>query len=145
MYYKKTLVALTIILGLLITISTAKASEFDLVCKGSGTLSTKNYLSSGLRLEGAVHINNKSITIPSSMLPGVNRLTNVVKKDKKNIFKLRKVRITDNEIKGKFILNPLNQPSVKIDRYSGMIYITGLSQTFNGECSKVEKQSTKKF
>ena len=123
----------------------AQAGEFDLVCKGSGTLSTSNYLSSGLRLEGAVHINNKSITIPSSMLPGFNRLTNVVKRDKKNTFKLRKVRITDNEIKGKFILNPLNQPSVKIDRYSGMIYITGLSRTFSGECSKVEKQLTKKF
>ena len=119
----------------------AKATEFDLVCKGSGTLSTTN----GLRLEGAVHVNNNSITIPSSMLPGFNRLTNVVKSDKKNTFKLRKVRITDNEIKGKFILNPLNQPSVKIDRYSGILYITGLSQTFNGECSTVEKQLTKKF
>ena len=140
---KKTLIAL-----MMMSLSTgamAESSEFDLVCKGSGTLSTKNYLSSGLRLEGAVHINNKTITIPSSMLPGFNRLTNVIKKDKKNTFKFRKVRITDNEIKGKFILNPLNQPSVKIDRYSGMIYITGLSQTFNGECSKVEKQLTKKF
>ena len=120
------------------TTGIANSNELDLVCKGSGTFTQ-------IRLEGSVHVTDKTITIPSAMLPGFNRLTNVAKRDKKNTFKFRKVRITDDEIKGKFILNPLNQPSVKIDRYSGVIYITGLSQTFNGECSKVEKQIAKKF
>ena len=139
---KKLVIITAIVLGIS---GIAKAEPFNLICKGSGTLSTSNYFSSGLRIEGAVHITETEISIPSSLLPGVNRLTNVVKSDKKNTFKLRKVSITDKEIKGKFILNPVNQPSVKIDRYSGTMYITGLSQTFNGDCSKVDTATKQKF
>ena len=120
------------------------AKALDLVCDGAGTLSSGKFgFKPGKNVFGTVVIQNDKITIPSDMLPGVNRLTNVLKKNKKNTFKLKNYKETDKMITANFMLNPANHPSVKIDRYSGVIYVTGLSQTFNGDCSVPEKLSKK--
>lgn len=81
---------------------------------------------------------NNWIEIPSTLMSGANRISNTFKKQKNNKFDLYNVTISEKEILGKFKLNFVNKPSVKIDRYSGTMFFDGLGVSFNGECEKVE-------
>ena len=78
------------------------------------------------------------IEIPSSLLPGINKAAKLFKKDKSNKFELYKLKKTDEAITAKFKLNTLNRPSVKLDRYTGMMSFSGLGTDFNGNCSRVD-------
>jgi len=49
-------------------------------------------------------------------------------------WKLKDVRVGDNEIKAKFTLNFMNSPEVTIDRLSGHIAIRGKAGNFSGTC-----------
>ena len=86
---------------------------------------------------------NNWIEIPSTLMSGANRISNIFKKQKNNKFDLYDVDISEEEIIGKFKLNFANKPSVKIDRFSGTMFFDGLGVSFNGECEKVEVDKKK--
>ena len=125
------------------------ALDLNLLCKGDG--SRKTGTGTGFTLnkdvDGSVIVslkkNRGEIQIPAALLPGFNRTINFLKKDKKNKFKLYNIKSSESEIKANFKLNPVNKPSVKIDRYTGVLYIEGLGLTFNAECKKYEKKEKK--
>ena len=137
-----------VVLGLLL-INSANALDLNLLCKGDG--SRKTGTGTGITLnkdvDGAVILslkdNKGEINIPAALLPGFNRTLNFLKKDKKNNFKLYNIKTNESEIRANFKLNPVNKPSVKIDRYTGVLYIEGLNLTFNAECEKFEKKEKK--
>ena len=137
-----------VVLGLMFC-ANANALDLNLLCKGDG--SRKTGTGTGFTLnkdvDGAVVLSLKAnrgeINIPAALLPGFNRTLNFLKKDKKNKFKLYNIKINESEIKANFKLNPVNKPSVKIDRYTGVLYIEGLNLTFNAECEKFEKKEKK--
>jgi len=83
------------------------------------------------------------IEIPSTLMSGINRMSNTFKKQKNNKFDLYDLDVSEEEIIGKFKLNFLNKPSIKIDRYSGTMFFDGLGVSFNGECKKVELENKK--
>jgi hypothetical protein len=136
------------VLGLLLS-GSAYAENLSLLCKGDGSRKTGTGTAIVLNkdVDGAVILNlnnNKGdISIPAGLLPGLNRTLNFLKKDKKNKFKLYNIKITEPEITANFKLNPVNKPSVKIDRYTGILFIEGLNLTFNAECEKFEKKKKK--
>ncbi len=145
----KTNKLLGIVVMVLLLSANAKALDLNLLCKGDG--SRKTGTGTGITLnkdvDGAVILSLKAnrgeINIPAALLPGFNRTLNFLKKDKKNKFKLYNIKINESEIKANFKLNPVNKPSVKIDRYTGVLYIEGLNLTFNAECEKFEKKEKK--
>ena len=105
-----------------------------------------NYLSKK-EFNSKVSINledgNNWIEVPSTLMSEVNRISKIFKKQKNNKFDLYDVDISDEEIVGKFKLNFANKPSVKIDRFSGTMFLDGLGVSFNGECEKVEVDKKK--
>jgi hypothetical protein len=125
------------------------AEDLQLICKGSGSKRTSggSVLKLNKPVSGSVIIKltsgEKSIQIPSGLLPTINRIANFAKKDKKNKFKLKKVKISDKEISGIFMLNPISKPAIKIDRYTGILYLEGIGGTFNGECEKIDLKEKK--
>lgn len=51
------------------------------------------------------------------------------------------LRVAEDEIVGRFRLNPLNKPRVRIDRTTGDIDLKGSFQlSFRGSCSPVDPQ-----
>jgi hypothetical protein len=49
-------------------------------------------------------------------------------------WRLKEVRVGENEIKAKFSFNFMNNPQVQIDRISGHIAIRGKTGSFSGTC-----------
>lgn len=78
------------------------------------------------------------LRMPRAMLP-------VLRGGKDGWFDLKNIKITDADITGSVAVNPINNPKMRIDRYTGMINLSGKAGNFVGKCqaydpAKVERQ-----
>lgn len=67
------------------------------------------------------------IRMPSIMLP-------IFRGGEDGWFKLKSIKLTDREIIGSISVNPINNPKLRIDRYTGAISIAGKAGNFTGRC-----------
>lgn len=77
------------------------------------------------------------IRMPRSMLPPIHGGDD-------GWFKLKSISVTDREITGSAAVNALNNPKVRIDRYTGMISISGKAGDFTGKCQKYDPATEKR-
>lgn len=68
------------------------------------------------------------IRMPSIMLP-------IFRGGEAGWFKLKSIKLTDREIIGSISVNPINNPKLRIDRYTGAISIAGKAGNFTGRCA----------
>jgi hypothetical protein len=71
------------------------------------------------------------IRMPRSMLPAIRG-------GEDGWFKLKSIEVNDREITASIAVNPLNNPKLRVDRYTGMISISGKAGDFSGRCQKYE-------
>jgi hypothetical protein len=71
------------------------------------------------------------VRMPRSMLPPIRGGEN-------GWFKLKDIEISDREITASVAVNALNNPKLRVDRYSGMISISGKAGDFTGRCQKYD-------
>jgi len=92
----------------------------------TGTDSANAILRIRINAEGA-----GEIRVPSELTP----LLRSGSKDGWRPF--NELTLSDNEIRGRFTLNPLNKPRVLVDRRTGDIELTGWGGGFTGNCERV--------
>lgn len=68
------------------------------------------------------------IRMPSIMLP-------LFRGGDNGWFKLKSIKVTDREIIGSVSVNLINNPKLRIDRYTGAISIAGKAGNFTGRCA----------
>lgn len=78
------------------------------------------------------------LRMPRAMLP-------LLRGGKDGWFTLKNIKVTDADITGSVAVNPLNNPKMRIDRYTGVINLSGKAGDFVGKCqaydpSKLERQ-----
>jgi len=77
------------------------------------------------------------IRMPRSMLPTIHG-------GQDGWFKLKNIEVTDGEIRASAAINPINNPKVRLDRYSGAISVSGKAGDFNGQCRKFDPATTQR-
>lgn len=77
----------------------------------------------GIRINGATG----ELRMPRSMLPGIRG-------GKDWWFQLKNIKTTEGEITASVAVNPLNNPKVRLDRYTGAISISGRAGDYAGQC-----------
>lgn len=77
------------------------------------------------------------VRMPKMMLPGVRG-------GKDGWFEIRKVEITDDEIKGVVQVNILNSPKLRLDRIQGRVSIDGKSGNYSGECQPYDPDTVQR-
>jgi hypothetical protein len=79
------------------------------------------------------------IRMPRTMLPPIHGGND-------GWFKLKDIKIQSNEITASIAVNPLNNPKLRLDRYSGAISISGKAGDFTGSCRRfVPEEQEKQF
>lgn len=79
------------------------------------------------------------LRMPRTMLP-------VIRGGENGWFKLKNIKYTDQEITASVAVNPLNNPKLRIDRYTGAISISGKAGDYAGRCERaVSGKSEKQF
>lgn len=139
---------------------TAHASEqFNLVCLGAGsanrfTNSTVNAWGSGGDFASANIVGNRAvpfddqvnvsitgdegrIRMPRAMLPPLRG-------GEDGWFKIRSIKISENEITGSVAVNVINNPKLRIDRLTGAISISGKAGDYSGRCSPYDPQNVQR-
>ena len=146
---------------LVVTSSNANASSFSLVCDGSGAAQvssttsvyaqdnagksvTGNARSLGLApFQGQIKLridgSQGFIQVPYAMIPGINWGGNG------GVWKLDKVKISENSVSGKFTFNIFNHPEFIIDRSTGEIRLQGYQIDYAGVCGAYTPPKSKKF
>lgn len=71
------------------------------------------------------------LRMPRTMLPTIRGGEN-------GWFKLKSISVGDREITASVAVNALNNPKVRIDRYTGAISISGKAGDFTGQCVKYD-------
>lgn len=74
------------------------------------------------------------VRMPRSMLP-------VIRGGEDGWFKLHDLKIKENEITGSIGINALNNPRLRLDRYTGAISISGKAGDFAGRCRKFNPET----
>ena len=59
-------------------------------------------------------------------------------------FKLKSIEYVPGEITGSISVNPLNNPKFRLDRYTGMLSISGKSGDFVAKCHKFDPRETER-
>lgn len=59
-------------------------------------------------------------------------------------FKLKKIKIKENEITASISVNPFNNPKMRVDRYTGAISISGKAGDYIGQCQRFVPEETQK-
>lgn len=59
-------------------------------------------------------------------------------------FKLKNVKVTDNEITASAAVNPINNPKVRIDRLTGNLSMSGKAGDYNGECQPYDPSTAQR-
>lgn len=77
------------------------------------------------------------IRMPRVMLP-------IIRGGKDGWFKLKEVTIKPNEITASIAVNILNNPKLRLDRYSGMISISGKAGDYVGPCKRLDPRVQRK-
>lgn len=78
------------------------------------------------------------LRMPRAMLP-------MLRGGKDGWFTLKNIKVSDADITGSVAVNPLNNPKMRIDRFTGVINLSGKAGDFVGKCqaydpSKAERQ-----
>lgn len=124
-------------------------TSVDLICRGQADVSTTDTINTG-PVGGPVNfatINGRSrlseivtltlrdqdsrIRVPSSMTPSLRGRSDDGWRP------IQELSVTDTLITGRFSFNPINKPSIRIDRITGIIEIKSLNGSFVGECQPV--------
>lgn len=71
------------------------------------------------------------IRMPRSMLP-------VVRGGEDGWFKIKSIEVSEREIIGSVAVNVINNPKLRVDRYTGAISISGKAGDFSGRCQKYD-------
>ncbi|MFW7354603.1 hypothetical protein [Brucella intermedia] len=71
------------------------------------------------------------IRMPRSMLPPIRG-------GEDGWFKIKSIEVSDREIIGSVAVNALNNPKLRVDRYTGAISISGKAGDFSGRCQKYD-------
>ena len=69
--------------------------------------------------------------MPRSMLPPIRG-------GEDGWFKIKSIEVSDREIIGSVAVNALNNPKLRVDRYTGAISISGKAGDFSGRCQKYD-------
>ena len=77
------------------------------------------------------------IRMPRSMLP-------LIHGGQDGWFKLKNIEMTDGEIRASAAINAINNPKVRLDRYSGAISVSGKAGDFTGRCRKFDPATTQR-
>lgn len=134
-------------------------SRLNLVCMGAGaanraTQATANAWNSNGDSTWANVVGNRSapfedqvnlwiegedgrLRMPRAMLPAIRG-------GEGGWFKLKSIKINENEITGSIAVNPLNNPKVRIDRITGAISISGKAGDYTGRCSKYDPENVER-
>jgi len=139
-----------IILALSLLSHPASAVELTLHCEGTHNYATTNShtvwsasphsfssnvvddygeASEADQLTVKIYGSDVSVQLPDSMIPVLHM------GDSDGRWSLYDVHINDNLISGRFRVNPLNKPTLVIDRTTGHIQIQGFASGFQGTCS----------
>ena len=59
-------------------------------------------------------------------------------------FKLKNIQIKDNEITASISVNPINNPKMRVDRFTGAISISGKAGDYIGQCQRFVPEETQK-
>lgn len=133
--------------------------RIDLVCYGGGTANKATsataygWDNNGNYAQGTV-VGQKSVgfeeqvslwvdgdegrvRMPRSMLP-------LIRGGEDGWFKLRSIERSDGEIRGTVGVSALNNPKLRLDRYTGAISISGKSGDFGGQCQKFDPSRTQR-
>lgn len=133
----------------------ASAEEFHLACNGitsgvshattfsnasvdfggpsaSGTATTYRRSEAADRLLIEVDDAGARIKVPPTMMPVI------AGGGKDGWWPIKDLTVTETELGGKFTINPLLQPRLKVDRRTGDINIAGFGGGFRGTCERFE-------
>lgn len=138
-------------LSMFLALAAAYDGRVDLVCLGQGSANKQTnsnayvYDSNGNSAWGNV-IGNRSVPfadqvnlwieggegrvrMPRTMLPPIRGGDD-------GWFKIKDLKITDNEITGSVAVNVINNPKMIIDRRTGLIRLSGKAGDYIGECDR---------
>lgn len=71
------------------------------------------------------------VRMPGSMLPPIRGGEN-------GWFKLKDIEVSEREVTASVAINALNNPKLRVDRFTGMISISGKAGDFSGRCQKYD-------
>lgn len=71
------------------------------------------------------------IRMPRSMLPSIRG-------GEDGWFKIKSIQVSDREITGSVAVNALNNPKLRIDRYTGNISLSGKAGDYTGHCERYD-------
>lgn len=77
------------------------------------------------------------LRMPRSMLPGIRG-------GKDGWFKLKNIEYGEGEITASIAVNVLNNPKLRLDRYTGAISISGKAGDYTGQCQKFDPDAVRK-
>jgi hypothetical protein len=135
--------------------------DLHLICQGLRTQTEQEQTSVQISGDGR-SASGSALTDHVVRIPGridVSVSGNVVKVNPRSILKgsiwsaprdgwyeLTDVIIDQDQIAGKIRLTPLQKPSVRIDRHTGQIHMSGLAMRYEGSCERsAEPMSAQKF
>lgn len=116
--------------------SANRADHTTVNAYGNGGYASANIV--GRRSEGFsdqvnlwVEANDGRIRMPRTMLPPIRG-------GEDGWFKLKSIKLTDREITASVAVNALNNPKLRIDRFSGAISLSGKAGNYSGHCVKYD-------
>jgi hypothetical protein len=104
-----------------------------------GSATVQGMRSQGFSDQVRISLNDHDprIRMPRTMLP-------TIRGGEDGWFKLKNVEISEGEIRASVAVNPLNNPKLRIDRYSGAISISGKAGDFAGRCEAFDPSQTQR-
>ncbi|MFC0588290.1 hypothetical protein ACFFF7_02575 [Novosphingobium aquiterrae] len=108
---------------------------------GSGSASATVYGQRSQGFEDQVSLfiegDQGRVRMPRTMLPPIHGGDD-------GWFKLKNVKFKDNEISASVAVNVMNNPKLRVDRYTGAISISGKAGDYAGRCEKADPQQAKR-
>ncbi len=77
------------------------------------------------------------LRMPRTMLPPLRG-------GKDGWFKLKNIKVSEGEITASVAVNPINNPKLRLDRYTGSVSLSGKAGDFTGQCRKFNPQTTER-
>ncbi len=102
---------------------------------GSSTATIVGRRSQGFEDQVSLRMTNNEgrLRMPRTMLP-------TIRGGKDGWFKLKDIKVKPGEITASVGVNILNNPKLRLDRYSGAISISGKAGDFTGQCRKFDPE-----
>lgn len=156
----RTMLALTLSLLIAQGAAAQEATSLNLVCFGDGAANKQRggsfnawsnfgdsasgtvlqHSREGFEDQVNVQLSNNAgqLRMPRAMLP-------TIRGGKDGWFTLKDIKVTQADITASVAVNPLNNPKMRIDRYTGIINLSGKAGDFVGKCqtydpNKAERQ-----